>query len=122
MEKRYRGPKFEFTIFSDRLLQAINRKGLNAAQFSELSGISKGTVSQYLSAAVMPANDRMYQIATLLGVNPAWLFGADVNPDGSAITEPDHFSNPNRRVLAEIVKHGSNEDVERLIAMWNLIK
>lgn len=121
-ETRYRVPKHEFTLFSKRLELAMERHGINAAQFCEMSGISKGSVSLYLSASVMPANDKIYRMAELLGVNPAWLFGADVNPDGSAITEPDHFSNPNRRVLAEIVKHGSNEDVERLIAMWNLIK
>jgi len=120
--KRYRVPKHEFTVFAKRFEMAIKRMGINAARFCELSGISKGSISLYLSAAVMPANDRIVKIAELLDVSPAWLFGADINPDGTAITEPDHFNNPSRMALAKLVKHGSDEDVSDLMEMWNIIK
>ena len=121
-EIRYRVPKHEFTLFSERLGLALERKGISAARFCEMTGISKGSISLYLSASVMPANDKIYRMAEMLEVNAGWLFGADVNPDGTAITEPDHFSNPDRRKLAGIVKHGSDEDVAKLITMWDMIK
>lgn len=120
--KRYRGPKQEFAVFANRLKMAINKKGINAAQFSEISGVTKGVVSQYLSAAVMPNSDKIVIFAEILNVSPAWLFGADVNPDGTAITETDLFINEDRKALSELVKYGSDEEVKKIVSMWHIMK
>lgn len=82
----YRGPREEYEIFSARLRSAIEAKGMNQSQLACKLNISKSMVSNYLSSRSMPESDRVFVIAKELCVDPAWLFGADVNPDGSPVS------------------------------------
>ncbi len=82
----YRGPRQEYENFAVRLRMAIDAKGMNQSQLAAKLGISKSMVSNYLSSRSMPESDRVFIIARDLSVDPAWLFGADVNPDGSALS------------------------------------
>ncbi len=82
----YRGPREEYENFSVRLRLAIEAKGMNQSQLASKLNISKSMVSNYLSSRSMPESDRVFIIAKELNVDPAWLFGADVNPDGSSIS------------------------------------
>ena len=82
----YGGPREEYGSFSIRLRLAMEAKGMNQSQLASQLGMSKSMVSNYLSSRSMPESDRVFVIARELSVDPAWLFGADVNPDGSAVS------------------------------------
>ncbi len=82
----YRGPREEYGNFSIRLRLAMEAKGMNQSQLAARLNMSRSMVSNYLSSRSMPESDRVFIIAKELNVDPAWLFGADVNPDGSAVT------------------------------------
>ncbi|MHB1483604.1 MAG: helix-turn-helix domain-containing protein [Saccharofermentanales bacterium] len=82
----YRGPRKEYEEFAGRLRIALDASGMNQSQLARSLNISKSMVSNYLSTRSMPESDKVFFMAKILNVDPAWLFGADVNPDGSSIS------------------------------------
>ena len=64
--------------FSSRLSEGLIRAKMSQVDLSKITGISKSAISQYLSGAFKPKQDRTYVIARALHVEPAWLMGYDV--------------------------------------------
>ena len=78
--------------FAERLRMALDSRNMKATELSELTGINKSTISQYLSKEYEPKRDRIELFAKILNVNEAWLTGYDVpmeinNQDDSIIEE-----------------------------------
>ena len=65
-------------IFSQRLRQALDERNISASQLSIECGISKSTMSQYLSGQYAAKNERLERLAQALGCDPRWLMGHDV--------------------------------------------
>jgi transcriptional regulator with XRE-family HTH domain len=63
---------------SERLKYAIAYRHTSAAEISKATGISRGSLSQYISGKFSPKQDRIYILATHLRVSPSWLMGLDV--------------------------------------------
>lgn len=63
----------------DRLRQAMKLRQIKAVELSERTGISKGSISYYLSGRTEPKSDRIYLISKALDINEAWLLGYDVD-------------------------------------------
>lgn len=68
---------------AERLRYAIEYRGTTAAEVSKGTGISRGSLSQYISGKYSPKQDRIYILAKYLRVSPAWLMGVNVSIDGS---------------------------------------
>ena len=78
--------------FAERLRMALDSRNMKATELSELTGINKSTISQYLSKEYEPKRDRLKLFAKILNVNEAWLTGYDVpmetnNQDDSIIED-----------------------------------
>ncbi len=54
--------------FSDKLNDLMARLGISPSKLSDLTGIGKSSISQYLSGKNEPSGDRKKQIALALGV------------------------------------------------------
>lgn len=63
---------------SSRLKEAMERIKINPSDLSKKSGVSKSSISQYLSGLYKPSNVSAGQMAEVLHVNPVWLLGYDV--------------------------------------------
>jgi transcriptional regulator with XRE-family HTH domain len=68
--------------FSTRLREAIERRGVTAADLSRETQISTSAISRYLKGEFTPKQDKMHALAVSLRVSPAWLMGYDVSADG----------------------------------------
>jgi transcriptional regulator with XRE-family HTH domain len=68
--------------FSTRLREAIERRGVTAADLSRKTNISTSAISRYLKGEFTPKQDKMHALAISLRVSPAWLMGYDVSIDG----------------------------------------
>lgn len=77
--------------FNERLKQAMQLKNMTQSELCEKTGIPKSAMSQYVSGAFTPKQERTYLIAKALNVNESWLLGYD---DISMDREPerDHLS------------------------------
>lgn len=65
-------------ITAKRLSNALNDAGLSQQELSNASGVSKASISQYISGSHAPSNLSSGKMAKVLNVNPLWLMGFDV--------------------------------------------
>jgi len=72
--------------FNERLKQAMQLKNMTQSELCEKTGIPKSAMSQYVSGAFTPKQERTYLIAKALNVNESWLLGYD---DISMDREPE---------------------------------
>lgn len=73
----------------DRLKEALELKGISAAELARRTGISKASLSQYITGRVKPKQDRIYMISKALNLNEAWLLGFNVpmNSTGNTVSQ-----------------------------------
>lgn len=70
-----------------RLRKALSLRNMRQQELSEKTGISKGSISQYMSGYAEPKVDRTYLMAQALNVNPVWLMGFDAPMDKESENE-----------------------------------
>lgn len=64
--------------FRDRLVQAMDMRGLTAAALAKKAGLSKAQISQYVNGIYQAKQVALYKLAIALDVSEAWLMGHDV--------------------------------------------
>ena len=74
---------------STRLAQALAIRGMKQADLCSKTGIPKSAISQYISGAFEPKQDRLSLIAQALDVDPVWLMGYDVPMEKEQKASPD---------------------------------
>ena len=67
--------------FASRLSQALEARGLKAADLSKKTKVAEGTISCYINGRYEAKQNRVKVFAEALDVNPAWLMGYDVPMD-----------------------------------------
>ena len=65
-------------LTKDRIREAMDVAGKSQADLARETGLSRGTISRYLSGEVEPRQDATYKLAATLGVSEMWLWGYDV--------------------------------------------
>lgn len=68
------------TTFANRLRTAMTQAGMRAVELHEHTGISKASISEYLSGNYEPKQRNIYKMATALGVLPSYLMGIEEQP------------------------------------------
>ena len=74
---------------ADRIKTALLIKGLKQSDLVRLTKIPKSAISQYISGAFEPKQDRVYLISKALNVSEAWLMGLDVPMERAQPQSPD---------------------------------
>lgn len=67
--------------FASRLRDALSARNMTQAELAQKSGISKSSISRYLSGAWKGKQDSVYALAKALDVSESWLMGYDVPMD-----------------------------------------
>lgn len=65
----------------DRISYALKVKGMKQSELCRITNIPKSAISQYISGAFEPKQDRVYLISKALNVSETWLMGYDVPMD-----------------------------------------
>ena len=65
----------DITEFPSRLRKVLTMKNMSQAQLCRMTGISKGTISKYLSGQRHATDINMYLISKALNVDIVWLMG-----------------------------------------------
>lgn len=73
--------------FKNRFNYAITLRNIKPIELSEMTGISKSTISHYMSGYTKPKSGKLFLLAKALNVNEAWLMGIDVPMERNAIIE-----------------------------------
>lgn len=73
---------------AERLKEGMEIRKMKQADLVQLTGISKGALSSYLSGRYAPKQDNIFKLAAALNVSEAWLMGADVPMQRNPLKEP----------------------------------
>ena len=72
---------------SARIKKALAIRNMKQADLCEKTGISKSSLSEYMSGKYVPRQDKVFIIAKALNVDPVWLWGYDVPMEKKAQPE-----------------------------------
>lgn len=64
--------------FSERLKAILDLRGMTQSELAQVSGVSKSSISRYISGAWKGKQDTVYSLAHALNISEAWLMGYDV--------------------------------------------
>lgn len=67
--------KYELT--ANRLRDAMKEKGLTQQALSNLSGVTKSSISHYVNGKNVPDNFQAFKLSKVLDCDPSWLMGVD---------------------------------------------
>lgn len=95
----------------NRLYEAMARAGLRQVDLERTTGISRSSLSRYLSGGYEPNGDRLHRLAVALDVSEAYLLGYDVEPD----REPEDLAEKKAETLEEEM---SRRMLERITAYY----
>lgn len=86
------------------------------------TGLSKSTLSRYLSGEFEPKQNAVAKLATSLSVNEMWLWGYDV-PMGKkeTATQTDNGLSPAKQQLLALAENCTEEDAEKLLQMMQIL-
>lgn len=125
---------------SDRLKKALEIREMRQADLVEATGISKSSISTYLSGKFIPKQNNIQKLAQALNVSEAWLMGCDVPMDKQDEVEqalkasfPDIANDvwelrdtlrhrPEMKVLFDTTKNASKEDIEKAVRIIEALK
>ena len=95
--------------FYQRMREAMEAAGLSQSELCERTKIPKSAMSQYLSGAFKPKQERTYLIARALGVSESWLMGCDT-PRERNEPPPD-----NEQQLLDLFRQLNTEGQQKII-------
>ena len=72
--------------FQSRLRAGLDQRTMTQSELAKLSGVSKSSISRYLSGAWEAKQDAVYMLAHALNVSEAWLMGYDVPMERNSST------------------------------------
>ena len=80
------------SAIAERLKRAMEAAKMTQTELAKRTGIGKSSISTYLSGSYEPKQKNIYRMALALGVNEAWLMGADTPMERN--TKEDYINNP----------------------------
>lgn len=93
--------------FKERLEEALSNANMNQETLAKLAGIKKGIFPQWKSGRAKPKIETARKMAEVLGCDPDWLRGEDVDPKETKLLK-------NFKKLNELGKDKANEYIEDL--------
>ena len=103
---------------ADRMKIALQQSNMKQVELSRLTGIDKGSISNYLYGKYEPKSDAINKMATALNVSEMWLWGYDVPMERDGKTSPDKVElTEGEKVWLELYHQLSNETRDVLVNM-----
>ena len=101
---------------SDRIAKALDIRNMKQAELCEKTKIPKSAISQYVSGAFEPKQDRLLLIAQALDVDPVWLMGFDVpmEREDKKVSPEAPQLNEGEKVLIDLFRRVP-EDQQKLV-------
>lgn len=114
----------EFRIVAEpqyRLKEALDAAQLKASDLAERSGLSKSTISRYLSGECEPKNVAVHKMAMVLHVDERWLMGYDVPMERQSKTISQQALSPEENELLAIYRDANDAGQQQLLYLARLI-
>ena len=111
----------------NRIRELRKKNGLSQTELANMLNVAQGTVSGYENGKYDPDSATLAKMAQIFGVTVGALIGTEENEQK---TEADEIwilrekvrRDPDRRILFDLVRSASIEDVRRTIAVLDALK
>ena len=106
---------------AERIKKALTIKGIKQSDLCRLTKIPKSALSQYISGAFEPKQDRIYLMAQALNVNETWLMGLDVPMERQVkkVSPSESDLSEGEKMWLELYHRVSDDTRDTLIKMVN---
>jgi transcriptional regulator with XRE-family HTH domain len=124
--------------FQERLLEAMKKRDVSAAELARLTGLTEGAISQYKKGNYKAKQDTLEKLSNALNVSIPWLMGADVPMErfkgealaknkaahlaGKILSSKDEKKIGKTLELLEIITNMNYEQLEALSVLLRTIK
>lgn len=103
---------------SERIATALAIRNMKQAELCERTKIPKSAISQYISGAFEPKQDRIYLIAKTLNVSEAWLMGYDVPMERDQKAPPSEQDlTEGEKMLLDLFRRVPEDDQQLVLQM-----
>lgn len=99
---------------AERIKRALRIRGMRQYELCQITKIPKSAMSQYISGAFEPKQDRVYLIAKALNVSEAWLMGFDVPIERERVSPEEPKLSEGEKMLLDLFKRVP-EDQQQLV-------
>lgn len=100
---------------SERIATALAIRNMKQSDLCARTKIPKSAISQYISGAFEPKQDRIHLIAKALNVSETWLMGYDVPMDRQKNSPPESELTEGEKMWLELYHRLSGETRELMI-------
>ena len=107
-------------MLNDEIRRLRKASGLNQVSFADKMGVSQSTVASWENGTRRPDLDALCKIADLFNVSLDELLGRK-QPSPDSLLNEQMQSDPTRRTLYELARHGKDRDVEQAVAILHVI-
>lgn len=107
-------------VTSKRLRELLTLRNMSAQELANRSGVSKGSISQYLNGIYTPTEPNAIKIAEALGVSADYIMG--VEPSNNNSTDIDFVYDGDNPMMIELFSTATQLDdyfLKRLLAYAN---
>ena len=92
---------------ANRIRIALTSRGMKQVELCQRANVPESSLSLYLKGAYEPKQDRIYNMASVLNVNEAWLMGYDVPMERTPIKKSNTIE--------------VTEDEQKLLELFRLV-
>ena len=96
----------------DRIFERLKEIGMTQKDFSEKTGISQSTISEWKSKRTNPTSEKIMVICQVLGVTPEWLLSG-IEKNGSRKSRADWYVIGKDTELGHLINAYNNMSRER---------
>ena len=101
----------------ERLKNALAYAKMKQIELSRLTGIDRGTISNYVSGKYEPKSDAINKMAIALNVNEMWLWGYDVPMERETKTLAEPELNEGEKMLLDLFRRVPVESQQMVLDM-----
>ena len=107
---------------SKRISKALSIRNMKQTDLCNITGIPKSAISQYISGAFEPKQDRIFLIANALDVSEAWLMGFDVPMERETPSNDKQELTEGERLILDLYDRLPEDKKRILIEMAQVLK
>ena len=105
------------TTCGERIKRALRIRGMKQSELCQITKIPKSAISQYISGAFEPKQDRVYLIAKALNVSEAWLMGFDVPMERERSSPEEPKLSEGEKMLLDLFRRVPEEQQKLVLQM-----
>ena len=118
-------------MVKNRISEALELRGMKQIELAERSGISKGTISNWMKNKYQPKQKALMTLASILDVSELWLAGYDIPKErpveqvrADKLSQLVHRLRKNEKLfnLSISISELSDEELDAIENMVNLIR